>query len=136
MSAIRSVDNQTELALRQALHAMGLRYRKHVRGLPGRPDIVFPRERVAIFVDGDYWHGRVLREVGIDALRDNLKKNPEYWLPKFVRNVERDHAVTAALRESGWEVQRYWESDVKKGLTQIAMQIFYRVTARRANKPG
>src|SRR6202023_2421361 len=69
MSAIRSTDNRTERLLRSALHRRGLRFRKYVSDVPGRPEIVFRREHVAVFVDGDYWHCRVLQERGLSAFR-------------------------------------------------------------------
>src|SRR5262245_57078120 len=114
MSAIRSRDNKTELALRRALHARGLRFRLHVATLYGRPDIIFPREKVAVFVDGDFWHARKLREQGAQALRESIRTPSQaYWLSKFARRIERDDDVTRSLRADGWIVLRYWESEVK-----------------------
>jgi DNA mismatch endonuclease, patch repair protein len=124
MSAIRSKNNRTELALRQALHALGLRYRKHASTLPGCPDIVFPRQKVAVFVDGDYWHGRRLREEGIGALRTYYTRAQQsYWLDKLQRNVARDDVVTWALRSAGWEVIRFWESDIRKSVLSAAHDV-------------
>ena len=117
MAAIRSVDNATELALRKALHARGLRYRKYVKGLPGKPDIVFPGAKVVVFVDGDFWHARILRERGIDAMGTVLKTPRQaYWLEKFSRRIEIDDAVSAALEANGWQVVRLWESEVKRDI--------------------
>src|SRR5437762_680 len=105
MSAIRSRDNRTELALRRLLHSLGLRYRLHVTEVVGRPDIVFVRERVAVFVDGDYWHARLLREHGPKALRERFSEaRKDYWIPKFTRRVVRDDEVTATLTYQGWHV--------------------------------
>jgi DNA mismatch endonuclease (patch repair protein) len=132
MSAIRSADNKTEAALRKALHRMGLRYRKYAADLPGRPDIVFPTERVAVFVDGDYWHGRVLREQGMDALRARIKTpQKEYWLNKFQRRVARDDYVTGALEAEGWTVLRFWEGDIKKDVAPAAEKVARTVRERR-----
>src|SRR5215212_10158138 len=81
MSAIRARENRAEVALRKALHAMGLRYRKYRRDLPGCPDFVFPREKIAVFVDGDYWHGRELVERGRTAFIRSLRMpNRDYWI--------------------------------------------------------
>jgi DNA mismatch endonuclease, patch repair protein len=133
MAAIRSTENKVESALRSRVHSMGLRFRKYAKELPGRPDFIFSRERIAVFVDGDYWHGRILVEHGIEALKARLRTpNKDYWLKKFSARVERDRAVTAALEESGWVVLRYWESDLKKDLAWAALQIADQVRARRS----
>lgn len=132
MSAIRSTENKTEAALRRGLHALGLRYRKYAVGVPGKPDIVFRREMVAVFVDGDYWHARVFREGGAAALRASIRNpNIDYWLDKFFRNVSRDDAVTAELKRRGWLVVRVWESDLKRDLSQTANRIARSVRRRR-----
>ncbi|MBB4636087.1 very short patch repair endonuclease [Longimicrobium terrae] len=124
MSAIRSKDNRTEVALRKILHRRGLRYRTYYTGLPGKPDIVFPRQRLAVFIDGDYWHGRLLREKGLDAVVAKIKSpNREYWVRKFQRNVARDDFVTSELRAKGWTVLRFWESDTKRDIEGVAQVI-------------
>lgn len=131
MGAIRSRDNKTELALRRALHAKGLRYQLHPSGIAGKPDIVFPREQVAIFVDGDFWHARLLRETGMESF-PTLIRTPrkEYWFTKFTRRIERDDEVNALLRETGWLVLRFWESDLQRDLHGCAT-IAYRAVKRR-----
>ena len=132
MSAIRSTENRTELALRRLLHAGGLRYRKNVRSLPGRPDIVFPSARVVVFIDGDYWHGRILVEEGAAALRRHFTKPQQgYWVSKITRNAQRDAEVTEALIEEGWCVLRFWESDTKRNIRKVANMIRRRVLNRR-----
>ena len=107
MKANRRTDTKPELALRRALHGQGYRYRKDLRlDLPGgvrvRPDIVFTARRVAIFVDGCFWH--CCPEHGSQPA-----SNTWYWEPKLRRNVERDRAADAALGEAGWQVIRLWE---------------------------
>jgi DNA mismatch endonuclease (patch repair protein) len=132
MSAIRGRENRAEVALRKALHAMGLRYRKYRRDLPGCPDFVFVRERVAVFVDGDYWHARVLVERGPGALTRSLRTpNKDYWLKKFQNNVRRDREATRALGKAGWHVLRYWESDVRRDTMALARRVGRVVEARR-----
>ncbi len=121
MSAIRSTGGKTEVALRSVLHRRGLRFRKNCAKLTGKPDIVFPGPRVAVFIDGDYWHARVLREKGPEALYARIKTaNRDYWIDKFTKRMKRDDEVTAALREEGWTVLRFWESDVRRDLAAVA----------------
>jgi DNA mismatch endonuclease (patch repair protein) len=98
-----------EIALRKELWRRGLRYRLHYSALPGRPDIVFPRQNVAIFCDGDFWHGRDLQ----DRLNRLAKgHNAPYWVAKIRRNVERDQLNTAVLELTGWIVLRLWEKEI------------------------
>ena len=106
MRAIRRTDTKPELALRRALHRMGYRFRKdHRLDLPDRrvrPDIAFTARKVAVFVDGCFWH----------ACPEHGSKpavNQGYWNPKLLRNVERDRAADAALEVAGWQVVRLWE---------------------------
>jgi DNA mismatch endonuclease, patch repair protein len=132
MSAIRSTENKTESALRSVLHRQGLRFRKYVKALPGNPDIVFGPSRVAVFIDGDYWHGRVLQEKGRLALEQSLKtSNRLFWIEKVERTVERDRRATEALRDAGWLVLRLWESDVKRDIQGSVALIKSAVEQRR-----
>jgi DNA mismatch endonuclease (patch repair protein) len=106
MRSNRRTDTKPEIALRSALHAMGYRYRKDFRlDLPlrrVRPDIAFTGRKVAVFVDGCFWHA--CPEHGSQP-----KSNEWYWSPKLVKNVERDRAADEALRQAGWTVVRLWE---------------------------
>ena len=134
MAAIRSKENRTEAALRKQLHRLGLRYRKYPPDLPGKPDFVFIRERVAVFVDGDYWHGRTLRENGAGPMRARLKtENRDYWLTKLARTCARDDAANAALTSAGWHVLRFWESEVKGQVSEVAQRIAAFVNQLRRN---
>lgn len=124
MSRVGSTDTRMEVELRSSLHRQGLRFRKNVAALPGKPDIVFTRAKVAIFVDGDFWHARILKESGLEALRASLKtNNREFWVTKLQRNYERDVAVTKALEELGWTVVRFWERDLKRNMTDSVRNI-------------
>lgn len=107
----RKTDTTPEILLRKTLWRLGARYRKNVRELPGTPDIVFSSARVAIFCDGDFWHGRKW-----DTLQEKLARgtNGPYWLAKIRRNIERDRATEAALTELGWRALRLWETDIKR----------------------
>jgi DNA mismatch endonuclease, patch repair protein len=131
MSAIRSRENRVERELRRSLHRAGLRFRKYVRGLPGKPDIVFMKARVAVFVDGDFWHARVLKENDTAALYATLRtKNKSYWLAKFTRRVQRDAEVDQQLVADGWTVIRMWESDVDRDIETAASRIAAEVRSR------
>lgn len=112
MSHIRSADPKAEIILRKALWHKGLRYRKNYKTLPGTPDIALSRQKIAIFVDGDFWHARGHQ----DSPGEQVATNKEYWQKKLARNVERDKDVTDELTELGWLVLRFWESDIKKDL--------------------
>ena len=132
MSAIRSTGGKTEVRLRSMLHRRGLRFRKNVKDLPGKPDIVFSKPKVAVFIDGDYWHGRAIRETGWGYFDENFKsENKLYWRAKLERNIGRDAAVTEQLGQSGWLVLRFWESDVKKNTENIAGAIEAAVRSRK-----
>lgn len=112
MAAVRNKDSRAELMLRRELHRRGLRYRLHAKSVPGRPDLVFPRRRLAVFVDGDFWHGNAWRLRGLERLEDLFPTRTEWWSAKIRRNMERDQEVTAALLGLGWRVLRFWESDI------------------------
>jgi DNA mismatch endonuclease (patch repair protein) len=112
MAAVRGKDTKAEMALRRALHRRGLRYRLHPSDLPGRPDIVIRSKRLAVFADGDMWHGNAWRLRGLNRLEDMFPTNTEFWTKKIRRNMERDREVTARLTEEGWTVVRVWESDI------------------------
>lgn len=107
MSRQKTRDTGAELALRRALHARGLRYRLQTRPLPGyraRADLVFGPSRVAVMVDGCFWHGCPLHGT-------SPKSNAEWWKTKIERNKERDAATDAALADAGWLVLRVWEHE-------------------------
>jgi DNA mismatch endonuclease (patch repair protein) len=94
-----------------------LRYRLHHPGLPGRPDIVFPKWRVVVFCDGEFWHGRDLEARLAKLARGH---NAAYWVTKVRRNAERDRDQTRAIEASGWLVLRFWETDVLSRTSEIA----------------
>ena len=106
MQAVRHHDTAPELALRRELHRRGLRYRVGLRVLPRRSiDVAFPRQRIAIFVDGCYWHGCPAHGVRTDGM------NAGYWREKIERNRRRDDDTDTRLRERGWHVIRVWEHE-------------------------
>lgn len=116
MAAIRSKNTKPELVVRQELRRHGaLGYRIHARHLPDRPDIAFPRWKVAIFVDGSYWHGR-------EGHFFPERASP-YWLDKMKRNRERDAVADAALRTAGWHVIRVWDTDVRDDVASVTNRV-------------
>ncbi len=119
MSRVGSRDTAPELVLRRALWARRLRYRVCYDGLPGRPDVVFPKVRLVVFVDGDFWHGNQWRRRGFRCQEEQFARSDsrEYWLAKLRRNVDRDFACTAELVRQGWRVLRLWESQVMERTT-------------------
>jgi DNA mismatch endonuclease, patch repair protein len=112
-AASKKTSTRCELALRRALWRAGFRYRLTTQGIAGRPDLIFPRERVAVFCDGDFWHGRNL-EARLARLAAG--HNASYWIEKIQKNVARDQAVTERLEREGWTVVRLWESDIHENL--------------------
>lgn len=111
MARIRSKNTNPELLLRSYLHGKGLRFRVHVAELPGRPDIVLPRHRVAVFVHGCFWH----RHKGC-VLAATPRSNALFWKRKLEGNRERDERHITALRRAGWRVAVFWECGARKGV--------------------
>ena len=120
LSTIKSVNNRGERMLRSALWQMGFRFRKPVRNLPGKPDIVFPRQRVIVFCDGDFWHGRNWRK---DKRRLSAGPNAPYWVAKIQANINRDVRRSKELKQLGWRVVRVWDSDVRMNPDQAVCKI-------------
>jgi DNA mismatch endonuclease, patch repair protein len=114
MAAVRSKHSKAELALRRELHARGLRYRLHAQDVTGHPDIVIRSKRLAVFVDGDMWHGNEHRRRGLSSLADLFPTRTEWWVEKIERNMRRDEEVNERLASAGWTVIRIWESEVLK----------------------
>jgi DNA mismatch endonuclease (patch repair protein) len=125
MQANRSRDTKPELAVRRLLHGAGMRYRVDIspeQTLRRRADIVFPKQRLAIFIDGCFWHGCPAHG------RREWQHNPEYWPDKIERNRARDNDTTQRLEEAGWTVLRYWEH---QPATEVAADIEAQVRTRR-----
>jgi len=105
MSRIKGKDTGLEMRVRSALHRRGLRFRKHVKDLPGKPDVVFRKARVAVFVDGDFWHG-----YRFPSWEDKVS---DFWKKKINRNRERDASNHRKLRQMEWTVIRLWQHEVE-----------------------
>jgi DNA mismatch endonuclease (patch repair protein) len=117
MSAVRTKNTAPELQVRRTLHALGFRYRLHERRLPGCPDIVFPRFRVAVFVHGCFWHGHRCRR-GRRPI-----SNAAFWNGKIESNRERDRRNIAALRNSGWKVVVIWACSLDRKLPNLIAEL-------------
>lgn len=116
MAAIPSKDTEPELLLRRALWKENLRYRVNYKKLPGKPDIVFTKYHVAIFCDGDFWHGHNWAVRGMKSLEEELAGYSDFWKNKILHNIERDQTINEMLSSSGWTVIRFWESDIRKDI--------------------
>jgi DNA mismatch endonuclease (patch repair protein) len=127
MRRIRSHNTKPEMVLRRALWAAGFRYRLKSR-LPGRPDVVFPRQRVAVFVDGCFWHG-------CPEHSSWPQTNREFWKDKLSENVRRDARVSQQLLELGWTVLRFWEHEVKSDVALLVTRVGEVVQAASPRPP-
>ncbi|MFW2830394.1 very short patch repair endonuclease [Sphingomonas sp. ID0503] len=117
MSRVRNRDTGPEMVVRRALHARGFRYRLHRKELPGRPDVILPRYRVAVLVHGCFWHGH-------DCARGKRPaSNREFWTAKLDRNLERDRRAEAGLRELGWNVWVIWECGLESGVAALLAEL-------------
>lgn len=118
MRQVRAAGTAPEMALRKALWRRGLRYRTNSKKLLGKPDIVFSGRRLLVFVDGDYWHGNQWLRRGHNSIEEQFASvsGRDYWIRKLRRNMERDRVQTDQLLRNGWDVMRFWESDLKQGL--------------------
>lgn len=127
MSYIKSKDSAIELALRKELWRRGLRYRKNVRFIYGCPDIVFPKQHIAVFCDSEFWHG-----YNWEKQKNTFKSNQDFWIPKIERNIQRDKEVNEKLQKDGWIVIRFWGEKITKDVSGCAdiVESFVRGKAR------
>lgn len=136
MRRVRSTDTSPELSFRRALDQAHITYEVCTTDLPGKPDIVVRSAKVAVFIDGDFWHGAQYRNRKLTSLDDQFRstKNRKYWLRKIHRNVERDCERTAMLLHDGWTILRFWESDVRKNLERCVEMTVQSI--RNGTKPA
>lgn len=120
MRNIRNKDTGIEVMLRKALWKKGYRYRKNYSNLPGKPDIVLTQYKIAIFCDGEFFHGK-----DWEILKPRLEKstNPEYWIKKISRNMERDDETNKKLLFEGWTVIRFWGKEILKDVDECVRVI-------------
>jgi DNA mismatch endonuclease (patch repair protein) len=120
MQAVKSENTQPEMVVRRLAHRMGFRFRLHRKDLPGKPDLVFPKLRKVIFVNGCFWHGHDCRRGARVPVQ-----NRAYWKKKVSRNRYRDKAAHASLQKLGWKVLVVWECELKKdGTAETAIEKF------------
>ena len=126
MKKIKSHGTKPELTVGKILWRKGYRYRKHYKKIPGRPDFVFVKQKVAVFIDGEFWHG-----FNWSQKKESIKSNRDYWIPKIERNMARDKKVNAVLRRGGWSVLRFWGYEIEEDIDKCLKQIKERVSKRR-----
>lgn len=123
MSSIPSKNTEPELILRKALWRKNMRYRVNYKRLPGKPDVVFTKYRIAVFCDGDFWHGHNWAIRGLSSLEEELAGYSEFWRTKIQHNIERDEEVNNLLAGQGWTVIRLWESEIRSNLDDCVRRI-------------
>lgn len=131
MQHIRSNDTEIEVLLRKALWKKGFRYRKNCKALPGKPDIALTKYKIAIFCDGEFFHGK-----DWEVLKPRLKKsnNSEFWISKISRNIKRDDEINKQLMFMGWTVIRVWGKEIKKNTDECVRVVEETVFDIRMNK--
>ncbi len=110
MKNIKSKNTKPEIIFRKALWKQGIRYRVNVKDVMGKADICIKSKKIAIFIDSEFWHGKMYLEGKIP------KSNQEYWIPKLERNIQRDKEVNNYLEKNGWKIFRFWTKDINKKL--------------------
>jgi len=118
MQAVRSAGSKIETILAKNLFALGLRYRKNDKTVFGKPDLTFKKYKIAIFVDGEFWHGK-----DWETRKKDHKSNQAFWLAKIEGNIKRDKDVNDKLLKDGWKVLRFWGNDINKNLRTCTDQI-------------
>jgi DNA mismatch endonuclease, patch repair protein len=135
MCTVPREDTAAEISLQNALRWEHVRFDTHVQILGCRPDIVLRSSRVTVFVDGDFWHGRLLVDGGMRALRKSFRKESKtFWVAKIARNAVRDRSQTHRLRRHGWCVIRAWEREILKDPRATALIVARRVVMRRRRR--
>lgn len=129
MGAIRGTGGKDEVSLAKALWHLGYRYRKNFRKVIGTPDVCFKKYKVAVFVDGEFWHGK-----DWEIRQHKIQSNREYWIRKIQRNIEKDNEVNEHLNSQGWTVLRFWSNEVKKNLDGCVAIIAAAVEKAKENK--
>ena len=130
MQNIRSTDTKSEILLRKALWQKGYRYRKNYDKLPGKPDIVLTKYKIAIFCDGEFFHGKDWASQKLKVLKSN---NSDYWISKIERNMERDRENEQALIVMGWTVIRFWSKDIIANTDECVRTIVELVQQQKYN---
>ena len=125
MRQVKNKDSAIEIALRKELWKRGIRYRKNVSKVFGKPDLAFIGKKVAVFCDSEFWHG-----YDWENKQKEIKSRREFWIPKIERNMARDREVNKRLESEGWVVLRFWGKEIKKDVSTCA-DIVERVLTER-----
>ena len=125
MSKIRGTNTKDEVRLAKALWHLGYRYRKNNRKVFGTPDLTFKKLKIAIFVDGEFFHGKDWET------RKKPKTNTEFWIKKIERNIQRGIEVNAYLESQNWKILRFWSNDIKKNLDLCLVEIQKAISERQ-----
>ena len=115
MSHVKLKHGAAETMLAKTLWRSGIRYRCNYKALPGSPDIAITKYHIAIFVDGEFWHG-----YDWENRKNDIKSHQEFWIPKIERTIQRDREVTERLQSEGWIVLRFWGKEIKKNVSECA----------------
>ena len=125
MGKVKLKNGDAEKLLAKELWKKGFRYRKNYRGLPGSPDIALTKYRIAIFIDGEFWHGK-----DFEQRKNKLKNNKDYWIEKIQENIDRDLRNDKLLRQMDWYPIHFWSNDVIKYCNQCIDEIIYTIEDR------
>ena len=136
MRSVKGIETKPERELRIELWRKGFRYRKNVKDVLGKPDIANKKYKIAIFIDGDFWHGNQYKLRGYKSLEEQFfgVSNKEYWIKKINRNIERDKNVTEELISKGWKVIRVWESEIESDLPNCVERIIKTMKTNKDRK--
>lgn len=129
MQAVKNSGSKIEVALAKALWTKGYRYRKNNKKVFGKPDLTFKKIKLAIFVDGEFWHGKDWEKKKLEH-----KSNVKFWHTKIERNIERDKEVNFELEKQGWTVLRFWGNEIKKELPRVLNEIENKIKKLRLPK--
>ena len=129
MSKIKCRDTKPEIEFRKALWSKGIRYRTCSKSLPGKPDVASVSSKFAVFIDGEFWHGK-----DWNIQRDKIKSNKDYWVKKIERNMQRSTEVDRALSEMNIAVFRFWSKEIKKDLDGCVEKVLAYIALQKANR--
>lgn len=115
MKQVKNKDSKIEILLRKKLWNRGLRYRKNVKKILGKPDLAFIGKKIAIFCDSEFWHG-----YDWENRKKDFKSHQDFWIPKIERNIARDKEVTEMLQQQGWIVLRFWGKEIQSDVSRCA----------------
>ena len=127
MQAVKATGSKIEVTLAKLLFSRGHRYRKNNSKVFGKPDITFGKLKIAIFADGEFWHGK-----DWEIRKNDHKSNRDFWFKKIERNIERDKEVNEVLRQQGWAVMRFWGEEIKKDVLSCVLKIEEEINNRKA----